>query len=206
MAKALVILLLLTPVMNVFMVPWVSALEKAYDFTLPDTEGGEISLSSFYGGYLLIDFFATWCGPCEVQVSHLRELRNKAGTDISIVSIGIDPLESMQQLKDFKKRHGLEWTVAKDTKSIAVRYGVTAIPKLILVDASGNIVQTYVGVTEASKVVRDLYPKQSGSQPAGEGWETVMTDALIGVGSIVVLASVLLLNRSRKKDQLRKYH
>jgi peroxiredoxin len=180
-----------------------TSLEKAQDFVLPDTDGGEVSLSSFSGRHLVIDFFAIWCQPCKFQITHLRELRNQIGSNISIVSIGVDPSESLQQLREYQKKYGLDWKVAKDTKFVSMRYGVTAIPTLVLVDPSGNVVRTYVGVTEPSRIIQDLPFKPSRDRPVQRGSTSTMTDTLIVLAAIAVLASIIVFSRRRKKKHPR---
>ena len=198
--KRIVLPLLLTLIVSATTTREILSAEKAYDFVLPDTDGGEISLSNFAGKYLVIDFFAIWCQPCKVQISHLRELRSQLGSNISVVSIGVDPSESLQQLREYQKKYGLNWEVAKDTKFIAVEYGVTAIPTLVLVDPSGNVIQTYVGVTEASRIIRDLPFKPSKAQLTQGGLASTTTGILI-VLAVLVALSLIVLSRRRKRKQ-----
>ncbi len=151
---ALFLLLLLTGAVSL---QQAVGLEKAPDFALTDTEGHKVSLSSFAGKHLLIDFFATWCSPCALQVGHLKDLKSKLGSNISIVSIDIDPLsDKNQDLIDYKKKYDFNWTVALDTAHVGIEYRVVAIPTLALIDPSGNLMRTYVGVTDESVILQEL--------------------------------------------------
>jgi len=158
---------LLVLLLSVVTLPGAAGLEKAPDFKLTDTEGRAVSLSSFSGRYLLIDFFATWCAPCALQILHLKDLKSQFGSNISIVSIGIDPVsDSNQSLIDYKKKYGIDWTVALDTQNTGIKYRVTSIPTLALVDPSGSIVRTWVGVADANAIIQELPFKPSTQAPA----------------------------------------
>lgn len=145
--------------------PEVIGAEKAYDFTLVDTEGREFSLSDFRGKYVLIDFFAIWCKPCELSLPHLKELKHQLGTDIIIISIDIDVEETEQQVIDYKQVHGMDWIVARDTEYLSMPYRVSALPTFGLIDPSGNIVNTYVGVTDETIIMRDIPLKPTSESP-----------------------------------------
>jgi len=145
--------------------PAVIRAEKAHEFTLVDTEGREFSLSDFRGKYVLIDFFAIWCKPCELSLPHLKELKHQLGTDIIIISIDIDVEETEQQVIDYKQVHGMDWIVARDTEYLSMPYRVSALPTFVLIDPSGNIVNTYVGVTDETIIMRDIPLKPTSESP-----------------------------------------
>jgi LPXTG-motif cell wall-anchored protein len=163
-------------------------LEKAPDFALTDTEGQKVSLSRFAGKHLLIDFFATWCSPCALQIGHLKTLKSKLGSNISIVSIGIDPLsDKNQDLIDYKKKYGFNWTVALDTTHVGIKYRVAAIPTLALIDPYGNLMRTYVGVTDESAILQDL-PFKISEPPKNQ--ETSGTTTPFQASPIITAGSV----------------
>jgi thiol-disulfide isomerase/thioredoxin len=145
--------------------PEVIGAEKAFEFTLVDTDGREFSLSDFRGKYVLIDFFAIWCKPCEISLPHLKSLKNQLGTDIVIISIDIDVEETEQQVIDYKQAHGMDWIVARDTEYLSMPYRVSALPTFVLIDPSGNIVNTYVGVTDETVIMRSIPIKPTSESP-----------------------------------------
>jgi len=137
-------------------------LEKAPDFVLTDTEGHKVSLSSFAGKHLLIDFFATWCSPCALEIGHLKNLKSRLGSNISIVSIDVDPIsDKNQDIIDYKKKYDLNWTVVLDTAHVGIKYRVVMIPTLALIDPQGNLVRTCVGVTDESVFIQELSAESS---------------------------------------------
>ena len=165
MLKANLLLILCFLMVGLVSLPEVIGVEKAYEFTLIDTEGQKFSLSDFKGKYVLIDFFAIWCAPCKIELTNLKNLKHQLGDEIVIISIDVDPEETEQQIKDYKQANGMDWIVAKDTEFLSIPYRVTGIPTLVLIDPSGNIINTYVGVTDETLIMRQIPIKPTSESP-----------------------------------------
>ena len=112
-------------------------------FTLKSYDNKDVSLTDYKGKYLLIDFWAYWCGPCIKGFPELKEIRETYTEDqLSILSISTD--KNYDKWIEAVDKHKLPWTqVIDDAKlpvSIGSKYTVIAIPHLILISPEGNIV------------------------------------------------------------------
>jgi thiol-disulfide isomerase/thioredoxin len=127
-------------------------LQLAPDFTLPKVGGGSVRLSDYRGKVVLLDFMATWCGPCINELEHLKEIDQRYGTDVVIISIDVDAEEGDSLLIPFATEHDVTWPVLRDTQGIsqATGYSASSIPTLVVVNKDGYVRERYVGVTQAS--------------------------------------------------------
>lgn len=115
--------------------------ESAPDFTKTDTAGRAISLSQFRGKVVLIDFWATWCGPCISAFPDLQARWNRfKGRDFMVLGISLD--SDPGAWRTFLRDNRVEWANVLDTRPDAVysRYQVTAIPMTYLIGRDGKVI------------------------------------------------------------------
>ena len=114
-------------------------------YTLTDAD-----FSEFTGRVVVIDCFATWCGPCVGEIPHLNEIvNNYDDSEVVVISVGSSS-DSEIELSQFKKDYNMNWLVARDTVGVFNKYGVQAIPTIVILDQTGNIHYQHVGLAEAS--------------------------------------------------------
>jgi peroxiredoxin len=114
--------------------------EKASDITLPDVKGNNISLSSLQGKVVLIDFWASWCGPCRRSEPELKKLYEKyqsKGFEIYGVSLDADKFAWKMAIKQDR----INWLHVNDAKGeVAGKWNVMYIPNTYLIDKTGKVV------------------------------------------------------------------
>jgi peroxiredoxin len=116
---------------------------QAIEFTQNDTTGNPVSLSSFKGKYVLIDFWASWCRPCRMENPNVVKAFNKfRDKNFTVLGISLDRSKEawLQAIKD----DNLAWTQLSDLKfwsnEVAIKYGIESIPQNFLVDPEGKII------------------------------------------------------------------
>ena len=116
---------------------------KAPEFSLPDTSGKIVSLSSFRGKYVLVDFWASWCGPCRKENPNIVAAYNQfSQKNFTILGVSLD--KSKAEWMQAIHADGLRWTHVSDLQhwnsAAAQLYGVNSIPFNVLIDPEGNII------------------------------------------------------------------
>ena len=148
-----------TPDTNPDPEPDTSNLPLAPDFNLPKVGGGYVKLSSLRGQVVILDFMATWCGPCETELAHLEDIYNSySSSQIEILSIDVDTSESEALISIYADNHDIPWDVLMDDTGVnnAIGYDVSSIPTLVIVDKDGRIAYRAVGVTQASVLQAEI--------------------------------------------------
>jgi len=119
--------------------------KMAMDFTQNDTLGNPVSLSSFKGKYVLIDFWASWCGPCRQENPNVvKAFNNYKEKGFTVLGISLDQPNAKDKWMKAIHDDNLTWTQVSDLKfwknEVAVQYGIQAIPQNFLIDPQGKII------------------------------------------------------------------
>lgn len=124
---------------------------KAPDFTVLDYDGNEVSLSDYFGKPIVVNFWATWCGPCQYEMPDFDALASEYGDDVVFMMVnmtdGTD--DTVESVKEFVEDAGYGFPVYFDTEFDAtVTYGVYSIPRSLFIKPSGEINFAYKGVMD----------------------------------------------------------
>jgi peroxiredoxin len=122
----------------------------APDFKLNDTEGNEHNLSDYRGKVVIVDFWATWCPPCVVEIPHFVKFHNKYN-EKGLVILGLSLDTDNRRLKDFMEENNMEYPVLVKVGKVSVKYAVKGIPTAYLIDKEGKIAEKFVGYAPGSE-------------------------------------------------------
>lgn len=129
----------------------------APEFEGTDINGKRLKLSDFQGKYVLLDFWATWCGPCIGQLPYLKQAHEKFKdrSDFVLLSLSLD--KSMEDLRAFLKAEQLSWTQAYlgdwSSTDVPSSYGVQGIPAVFLINPEGKVIESEL---EGGAIMRKL--------------------------------------------------
>jgi peroxiredoxin len=134
--------------------------KPAIEFTAPDVNGKIVSLSSYRGKYVFVDFWASWCHPCRAENPNVTAAYEKFKTrGLNILSVSLDGQRDAW-LKAVKQDN-LSWPQVSNLKGfkdeVAVKYGVHAIPENFLIDPKGNIIAKGLHGEELHKKLAEIF-------------------------------------------------
>ena len=119
--------------------------KSSYDFSLPDSTGRIISMKDFKGKVILIDVWATWCGPCRGEIPYLKQIEEdyKNNKEIVFVGISLDQAKDRKKWSNFIQKENLPGTQLLDDfgKAFGRKYQIAGIPRFMLIDKKGNWIE-----------------------------------------------------------------
>jgi thiol-disulfide isomerase/thioredoxin len=144
-------------------------------FAATTIDGKHVSLDDLTGKVVLIDFWATWCGPCREALPHMRKIAQKfAGEPLVILSVSLDDDANDAKWRAFVAQNQMTWLQVRDggwTGFLATRFGVTAIPHTFTIDADGVLQDEHIGdssiegklkkLCEEARRLQEAPPKQA---------------------------------------------
>ena len=127
----------------------------ATDITLYDADGNAVQLSDFFGKPIVLNFWASWCGPCKAEMPDLEAAWQAYGEDIQFVTVNLTDgrQETVESATAYIAQQGYTFPVYYDTAmSAAQAYGVNSIPRTYFIDADGTLVSAVKQMVTAQQL------------------------------------------------------
>ena len=147
--------------------------KPAPEFTLKDADGKIVHLSDYKGKVVLLDFWATWCGPCKIEIPWFTELQRKnKDRGFEVLGVAMDD-EGWEVVKPFMAKMGVNYRMMVGNDATAQAYGgVDALPTTFLIDRTGKIAAIHVGLASKrdfedgiEQLLQNTAPVTSGDAP-----------------------------------------
>jgi thiol-disulfide isomerase/thioredoxin len=141
--------------------------QMAPAFTLKDTAGHKVSLADYKGKAVIVDFWATWCAPCKIEIPWLEQFHNEyAGQGLEILGVSEDDLDLddkaklLQEKKDIADKAAqmkINYPVLIDDAEVSTPYGgIDGLPTTFFIDRSGKVVASTVGLAPRDTIEADI--------------------------------------------------
>ena len=130
--------------------------KTARDFALNDSDGALIRLSDYKGRVVLLNFWATWCHGCVLEIPWFIEFQERY-KDAGLAVIGISMDEDWKPVKAFVQEKKVNYPVVIDNQGVGKLYGLNAMPMTLLIDRRGDVAVSYTGVVDKSACEKELH-------------------------------------------------
>lgn len=140
---------------------------QGMDWTLKEIISGHTkSFSSFAGKVILLEFFATWCGPCETFLDELRDVRAEYSTsELVMISMDIDPENDDEaKIKAYAEEQNINWYIFIDTVGIKTYYEMVQIPMFYIFNGDQKVVYSSEVITNAQIIMGEINKYLGGAQ------------------------------------------
>jgi thiol-disulfide isomerase/thioredoxin len=126
-------------------------------FTLKDMHGADVQLASYKGKVILLNFWATWCGPCKAEIPSLVELQDRYGDDLVVLGFSVD--DTPEKMKPYAAEYKINYPllVGNGREDVQDAYGpLWGIPVSVFIDREGKIAKKHSGIASKEQFEREI--------------------------------------------------
>ncbi len=154
--------------------------KQAPAFTLKDTTGKNVSLADYKGKAVVLDFWATWCAPCKIEIPWLTQLHDQyASQGLVVLGISEDDLDlddkaallkQKQEIADSAMKLHINYPVLIDDKEVSKPYGgIDALPTTFYVDRNGKVIAATIGLADRDEIEANIKKALGSGEQAQKG-------------------------------------
>jgi peroxiredoxin len=130
--------------------------KAAPDFSLKDANGAPVKLSDYKGKVVLLNFWATWCHGCKLEIPWFMEFEKKyKDGGLAIIGVAMDD-DGWKSVKPYAEEKKMNYTVVISDDELGKRYGLDGMPMTVLIDREGRIAATYNGMVDRAKCESEI--------------------------------------------------
>ena len=140
--------------------------KPAPDFTLKDADGKPVKLSDYRGKVVLLNFWATWCGPCKIEIPWFMDFEQQyKDKNFAVLGISLDE-DGWESVKPYISAKKINYRVVIGTEQVAQLYGdVDSLPTTFMIDREGRVAAVHVGLVSKNDYIHDILDLLGAPQP-----------------------------------------
>jgi peroxiredoxin len=144
------------------------ARKPAPDFTLRDVGGSAVKLSDYRGKAVLLNFWATWCGPCAIEIPWFKEFEQQyKSRGFEVLGVSLDE-DGWKVIKPYLSEHQINYRVVLGDDSVSQLYGgVESLPTTFIIDRTGKVAFVHVGLAGKNEYLNEIQSVIGAGQTAG---------------------------------------
>jgi thiol-disulfide isomerase/thioredoxin len=144
------------------------ARKSAPEFTLKDVNGKAVNLADYKGKVVLLNFWATWCGPCKIEIPWFIDFEQKyKDRGFAVLGVAMDD-EGLEIVKPYLDKSKINYRIVLGNDSVATMYGgIDSLPTTFVLDKDGKIASTHVGLVSKSDYENEIQQLLDHSQRSG---------------------------------------
>jgi peroxiredoxin len=163
-----------------------SQLKAAPDFTLKDANGSSVKLSDYRGKVVLLNFWATWCVPCKIEIPWFMEFEQQyKNKGFAVLGVAMDD-DDWAAVKPYMAAKKMNYRVVMGSDSVATEYGgIEALPTTFVINQDGRIVASHIGLINKDDYLKEIQGLLGHENAFDSSAPRLLRPAYLGVGAAV---------------------